>query len=58
VNDRPYVWNADRRSCYTSAFPWRVTIGDPEHINDFLSSFATFGEALEYANGYASGDIK
>lgn len=58
MSPRPYVWNADRRACFTSVFPWRVTIGQPAWIGDFLFSFTTFAEALEYANGYASGASK
>lgn len=53
MNARPYVWNADRRACYTVAFPWRVTAGQPKNINDFIFSFGTFAQALEFANAYA-----
>lgn len=51
---RPYVWNANYRGCFTFTFPWRVTVGRPKGINNFMSSFATFEEALEFANRYAA----
>jgi hypothetical protein len=56
MSKRPFVWHASRFSDAGFGYPWAVTMGKPEHLNDYEESFETLPEAHSYALGIVSAE--
>jgi len=57
MSKRPYVWHASKFTSKTDfRYPWAVTLGKPEHLNDYEDSFETLPEAHGYAMGMVSAE--
>jgi hypothetical protein len=57
MSKRPYVWHSSK-FLPSESFrrPWAVTIGRPEHLNDYENSFKTLPEAHSFAMGMVGAE--
>jgi len=56
MSKRPFVWKTSRFSPEKFGYPWAVTLGKPEHLNDYENSFETLPEAHSFAMGMVSAE--
>jgi hypothetical protein len=57
MSKRPFVWHASKFIPKTPfRYPWAVTLGKPEHLNDYENSFETLPEAHAFAMGMVSAE--
>jgi hypothetical protein len=56
MSKRPFVWHSSRFMADKFSYPWAVTIGRPETLNDYEDAFETLPEAHSYAMGMVAAE--
>jgi len=57
MSKRPFVWHSSKFLPGKSfRYPWAVTIGKPEDLNDYEDAFETLPEAHSFAMGIVSAE--